>query len=85
MVFRWPFGDHHQYHPNELRCVADQALLQGAELLVTTEKDWINCPAQLEPVIAPLRLMWLEIEYTIEEEGRFRRVRSAGTCLRARQ
>jgi len=71
IVFRWSFGDHHSYKPVELQRVAHHAFANGAEVLVTTEKDRMNCPDHLEPNIAPLPLLWLEIELKLEEEDRF--------------
>ena len=71
VVFRWEFPDHHTYKPVELQRVAHQARLQGADILVTTEKDRINCPLQLETAIAPLDLACLEIELELENEDRF--------------
>lgn len=71
VVFRWSFPDHHAYKPFELQRIALQARMQGAKLLVTTEKDRINCPDHLESAIAPLDLAWLEIDLKVEDEGRF--------------
>jgi tetraacyldisaccharide 4'-kinase len=71
VVFRWSFADHHSYNPTELQRVAHQARLHGAEILVTTEKDRVNCPSHLERAIAPLDLVWLEIEVELEEESAF--------------
>ncbi|MGH9640385.1 MAG: tetraacyldisaccharide 4'-kinase, partial [Bryobacteraceae bacterium] len=71
VVFRWEFGDHHSYKPFELQRVAHQARIHGAEILVTTEKDRINCPPHLEETIAPLDLAWLEIEVRMEDEEEF--------------
>jgi tetraacyldisaccharide 4'-kinase len=71
IVFRWAFEDHHSYKPAELGRIADQARLQGAELLVTTEKDRINCPDHLGPLIHPLSLAWVEIEFELENEAAF--------------
>jgi tetraacyldisaccharide 4'-kinase len=69
VVFRWTFDDHHAYKPTELIRVAQQARQHGAEMLVTTEKDRINCPPHLEKKIAPLKLAWLEVEMEVEGEG----------------
>ncbi len=71
IVFRWSFSDHHRYSPVEVRRVAHQARLRGAEMLVTTEKDRINCPARSDALIAPLTLAWLEIELELEDESSF--------------
>ena len=45
--------------------------MHGAKILVTTEKDRINCPNHLEKAIAPLSLAWLEIDLELEDEARF--------------
>lgn len=82
-VFRWSFPDHHAYKPFELQRIAAQARMHGAKLLVTTEKDRINCPDHLERAIAPLDLAWLEIDLQLEEEGAFFAVLERG--LRKRQ
>jgi tetraacyldisaccharide 4'-kinase len=71
VVFRWSFPDHHAYNPVELQRVAHQARLHGADILVTTEKDRVNCPSHLERAIAPLDLVWLEIELELENEAAF--------------
>ncbi len=71
VVFRWTFADHHAYNPTELQRVAHQARMHGADILVTTEKDRVNCPSHLERAIAPLDLAWLEIEVELEDEPAF--------------
>jgi tetraacyldisaccharide 4'-kinase len=71
VVFKWAFDDHHAYKPSELKRVAHNALCHGAEILITTEKDWINCPPHVERTISPLKLAWLEIELELEDEARF--------------
>lgn len=71
IVFRWSFDDHHSYQPFELQRIAHQAQAFGAEILVTTQKDRINCPPHLERAIAPLTLAWLEIELEVENETAF--------------
>ncbi len=71
IVFRWSFDDHHNYKPTELSSLVAQAKENGAEMLVTTEKDRINCPSHLESALAPLNLYWLEIEFELENEALF--------------
>jgi 3-deoxy-D-manno-octulosonic-acid transferase len=71
VVFRWTFPDHHLYKPIELQRIAHQAIVQGADILVTTEKDRVNCPSHLESAITPLDLAWLEIHLEVEDETRF--------------
>jgi 3-deoxy-D-manno-octulosonic-acid transferase len=71
VVFRWSFNDHHSYKPIEISNLAQQAKERGAEMLVTTEKDRINCPNHMESALAPLSLFWLEIEFELENERSF--------------
>lgn len=71
LVFRWSFDDHHPYKPTELASVAHQAKANGAEMLVTTEKDRINLPNHLESALGGLNLYWLEIEFELENEAMF--------------
>jgi tetraacyldisaccharide 4'-kinase len=70
VVFRCAFGDHHTYQPVELHRLVHQARAHGAEMLVTTEKDRINCPSKVDALVAPLKLAWLEIELQLEGEDR---------------
>lgn len=71
VTFRWFFEDHHSYKPFELQRLAHQARMHGAKVLVTTEKDRINCPNHLAKAIAPVNLAWLEIDLKLEDEPRF--------------
>jgi len=45
---RW-FADHHAYTPADLHAVQDAARKAGADILITTEKDWVKL-AELPPV-----------------------------------
>ena len=71
VVFRWAFDDHHSYQPVELQRVAHHARMKNAEILVTTEKDRMNCPEHLGSIIAPLDLAWLEIDLEMDDEAAF--------------
>jgi len=71
VVFRWAFGDHHVYKPFELQRVAHQARVHGADILVTTEKDRLNCPSNLDKAISPFDLAWLELELELDNEAAF--------------
>jgi tetraacyldisaccharide 4'-kinase len=71
VVFRWDFEDHHTYKAFELQRIAHQARTHGADMLVTTEKDRINCPSHFANAIAPLDLAWLEIQLELEDESSF--------------
>jgi 3-deoxy-D-manno-octulosonic-acid transferase len=71
VVFKWSFPDHHVYQPAELKRLALQAQNAGADMLVTTEKDRINFPAEFAAMVAPLEIAWLEIENTLDHEREF--------------
>lgn len=43
------FRDHHAYGAGELYRLEKQAEARGAEVLITTEKDWMNLPAAWRP------------------------------------
>ncbi|HEY8667420.1 MAG TPA: tetraacyldisaccharide 4'-kinase [Tepidisphaeraceae bacterium] len=67
---RW-FGDHHAYSADDLAALRRQAAAAGAEVLVTTEKDWVK----LEGIPGvdqgcPIWRVQLEIEFWPGEEDR---------------
>jgi tetraacyldisaccharide 4'-kinase len=66
--YRWAFGDHHQYRPNDLKRLRHHALHAGATHLVTTEKDSLNLPAGAQELLAPLTVHYLPIGVAIDEE-----------------
>jgi tetraacyldisaccharide 4'-kinase len=71
VVFRWTFGDHHLYTPRELHRLKLQAQAAGADVLITTEKDRMNLPPDVEAFVAPLEIAWLQIEYSLDREAEF--------------
>jgi tetraacyldisaccharide 4'-kinase len=83
LVFRWAFADHHNYKPKELYALAEQARESGAKMLVTTEKDRINCPNHLSSSLAPLDLYWLEIEFELENQELFLEILNRKVTRRA--
>ena len=62
------FPDHHRYTQRDLETLEKLAREQGADCLVTTEKDWVNWPEG--PSIAT-PLYWAAIEPVIEQEEYF--------------
>jgi tetraacyldisaccharide 4'-kinase len=68
IAFRWSFGDHHSYRPLEIARLAQQARLNGARVLVTTEKDTFNFPLEIDSVLQGLDVAWLEVEMRVEQE-----------------
>ena len=71
VAFRWAFGDHHPYKPEELERLATQAAACGADVLVTTEKDIMNLCGETGKIVAPHPLMWLKIGIEIDREEEF--------------
>lgn len=67
--FRWTFGDHHLYRPQELQRLRVQALDAGVAVLLTTEKDRMNLPDNAEAFFEPVALRWLEIRLEIDDEA----------------
>ncbi len=73
IAFRATFPDHHRYRPAELRRLVEQATGAGVDALLTTEKDAANLPDGAAEMLAPHRLLWLEIDIEIEGEDEFLR------------
>jgi 3-deoxy-D-manno-octulosonic-acid transferase len=65
-TFQWAFSDHHHYRPEELSQLALRARNTGAAVLLCTEKDAMNLPANAVDLVHPLRLYWLKIEVELE-------------------
>jgi hypothetical protein len=51
--------------------MAQSCLLEGADALLTTEKDAMNLCEESANLIAPLRLYWLKIEAALDREAQF--------------
>ena len=68
-VYRWKFGDHHHYKPEELTRVETQALAERADVLVTTQKDYLNFPTRWREAVPNLPLYWLDVEMEVEREA----------------
>ncbi|MCR4439846.1 MAG: tetraacyldisaccharide 4'-kinase [bacterium] len=63
LVLRKAFADHHSYTAQEVESLCRQAAQQGAECLITTEKDMVR----LEGLAFPLPLWCLRITLQVEE------------------
>ena len=71
-MLRFAFADHHVYRPREIRALAAQALKHGhPAALLTTKKDVMNLPYNYAELIAPVELLWLEVETRIDNEDEF--------------
>ncbi|MDH4101435.1 MAG: tetraacyldisaccharide 4'-kinase [Nitrospirota bacterium] len=55
------FGDHHAYTGDELKVLDREAMDSGAELLLTTEKDWVKIESMASEVRLPLWVMKIEL------------------------
>ncbi len=65
-VYRWDFGDHHHYKPQELRRLEQQALHEKAEILLTTQKDFLNLPPSWLEVMENLPVYWLDVALEVD-------------------
>ena len=65
-VSRWSFGDHHHYSPQELRRLEQQAVQEEAELLLTTQKDFLNLPTSWLEVTEHLPVYWLDVGMEVD-------------------
>jgi tetraacyldisaccharide 4'-kinase len=69
-VFTWAFDDHHSYKWVELQRLAAQARTNGANVLLTTEKDAMNLPERAGDILmgALVDLYWLRIGIQVDDE-----------------
>jgi tetraacyldisaccharide 4'-kinase len=64
------FGDHHEYTLRDLRAVENAARSAGAEIMLTTEKDWAKV-ASLDPSVSlPIWRVEMRIEFANGDEQR---------------
>jgi 3-deoxy-D-manno-octulosonic-acid transferase len=70
-VFTWAFDDHHGYQWTELQRLAQQARMQSASVLLTTEKDVANLPERAAEILldALVELYWLKIGIQVDDEA----------------
>ncbi len=66
------FGDHHQYVSKDLLSLASLARQGGAEVLLTTEKDWVKISPLVEsvPRLAPILRVELSIRFADGADSR---------------
>ncbi len=64
------FRDHHWYTPGEIARLFQEAQAAGAQLLVTTEKDWVRLEPLALPESPPLYVA--RIQARLEDEEAFR-------------
>ena len=63
------FKDHHPYNPDDIRTLVHQARQAGAEIILTTEKDWVKAALLTEQNNQiPLYYLPLELEFLTPPE-----------------
>jgi tetraacyldisaccharide 4'-kinase len=70
--YRW-FPDHHSYTEYEVRSIREEARKAGAEILVTTEKDWVKIAPLYTPgeTLPPIWRVEMELKFLDHDEARF--------------
>lgn len=68
LVYKQHFPDHHWFRPKELQQIYAEATRQGAQFIITTEKDWVRLENLPHPATPPL-LVALS-EFRIVEQAR---------------
>jgi tetraacyldisaccharide 4'-kinase len=69
---RW-FGDHHRYVQEDLAALRREAVAAGADVMITTEKDWAklsDVPAAIAGDAPPIWRVGLEIRFHADDERR---------------
>lgn len=66
---RW-FGDHHAYLPADLIELSNQARNVGAEILLTTEKDWVKVEPLAASIAIPIWRVEMRMQFLDSDEAR---------------
>ena len=61
------FPDHHDYTIQEMKDVLDQAVAQGAEAIVITEKDAVKIPTAIVEAKWPIPVFVVSVEVTFQK------------------
>lgn len=68
-VGRLLFKDHHPYSPDDINAIIQQARKSGAELILTTEKDWVKAALLTEQNESlPLYYITVELDFLTAPE-----------------
>lgn len=65
LVEEFHFPDHHPYGMNDLAAIFHVASQKDAHLLVTTEKDWVRLPSEIQGSVISVRV---ELDFGEEHE-----------------
>lgn len=63
------FPDHYEYAENDLQAIKKQGESSGADLVATTEKDWVKLPNRFDFSV-PLWILKIKVEIMEEEQFR---------------
>lgn len=64
---RW-FADHHHYSTADLTSLKQAAQAAGADVLVTTEKDWVKIAPLAKPLDFPLWRVEMQVRFLDQDE-----------------
>ncbi len=65
LIEAFPFPDHHPYRMEDLEAIFRLASQKGAQVLVTTEKDWVRLPSEVQGSVLAARV---ELNFGEEHE-----------------
>jgi tetraacyldisaccharide 4'-kinase len=64
---RW-FADHHRYTQSDLHILAREAVSHGADVMVTTEKDWVKIAPLFDPAGMPIWRIEMRLQFQANGE-----------------
>lgn len=68
VIVKRVFGDHYPYRERDVADILQHARLAGADLILTTQKDWVKTALFFEK-ISPIELAYLGLELDFTEGG----------------
>lgn len=80
------FPDHHDYTDQDVRTLKSDAAAAGADLLVTTEKDWVKVAAHAAAAEGPGPPIWrVDVEIRFLDAGGDALLKQVRLCLKTKQ
>ncbi len=83
LVGTFSFDDHHHCTERELRGLQEQAQRTRADLILTTEKNWIGLPTQGASAERPLAYLGMELGFLTGQEELIQRIEQILTDIPA--
>jgi len=81
LVGTFSFDDHHHCTERELRGLQEQAQRTRADLILTTEKNWIGLPAQSLSAEIPLAYLGMQLGFLTGEQELLERIEETLTDI----